>query len=170
VPGPLLFLDYVNDIWRNTESTIRLFNDDCIIYRKVKNNNDKENLQTDPNRLGEWAVENATKINLTKSKVVCFTRVRVKEPLNYTLGGTVIPEASSCKYLGIILCSNLSWSDQVNYMVKNPWKALHYTMRILKKGNSNTKSLAYASLVRPILEYGATCWDPYREGQINALD
>jgi len=25
------------------------------------------------------------------------------------------------------------------------------------------------SLVRPILEYGAACWDPYREGQINAL-
>ena len=43
-------------------------------------------------------------------------------------------------------------------------------MRILKKGNSNTKSLAYTALVRPILEYGATCWDPYREGQIHALD
>ena len=43
-------------------------------------------------------------------------------------------------------------------------------MRILKKGNSNTKRLAYMSLVRPILEYGAACWDPYREGQIRALD
>jgi hypothetical protein len=28
----------------------------------------------------------------------------------------------------------------------------------------------WATLVRPILEYGAACWDPYREGQINALD
>jgi len=43
-------------------------------------------------------------------------------------------------------------------------------MRILKKGNSNTKNLAYMSLVRPILEYGAACWDPYREGQIIAFD
>jgi hypothetical protein len=25
------------------------------------------------------------------------------------------------------------------------------------------------SLVRPILEYGASCWGPYREGQINLL-
>ena len=41
---------------------------------------------------------------------------------------------------------------------------------ILKKGNSNTKSLAYMSLVCPILEYGAACWDPYREGKISALD
>ena len=43
-------------------------------------------------------------------------------------------------------------------------------MRIVKKGNKNTKSLAYTSLVRPMLEYGAACWDPYRECQIRALD
>ena len=42
-------------------------------------------------------------------------------------------------------------------------------MRVLKKGNSDTKSLAYTSLVHPILEYGSVCWDPCREGQTNAL-
>jgi len=84
--------------------------------------------------------------------------------------GKVIPQTSSCKYLGIILSSDLSWTDQVNYTMKKAWKALHFTMRILKKGNSNTRSLAYRALVRPILEYGAACWDPYREGQIKALD
>ena len=120
-------------------------------------------------RLGEWAVVNAMKINPSKSKEVCFTRARVKEPLNYSLMDTLIPEANSCKYLQI-LRSDLSWADHVNYRVKKAWKALHFNMRILKKGNSNTKSLAYVSLVRPILQYGASCWDPYREGQINALD
>jgi hypothetical protein len=43
-------------------------------------------------------------------------------------------------------------------------------MWILKKGNNNTKRLAYTALVRPILEYGAVCWDPYREGQVSALN
>ena len=43
-------------------------------------------------------------------------------------------------------------------------------MLVLKKGNKNAKSLAYTSLVHPILEYGFACWDPCREGQINALD
>ena len=45
----------------------------------------------------------------------------------------------------------------------------YFIMRILKKGNNNTKPLVYTALVRPILEYGAVCWDPYREGQVNAL-
>jgi len=110
------------------------------------------------------------KINPSKSKAVRFTRARVMDPQNYSLMGILITEASSCKYLGIILRSDLSWADQVNYTVKKACKALHFTMRILKKCNINSKSLAYRSLVRPILEYGAACWDPYREGQISALD
>jgi hypothetical protein len=43
-------------------------------------------------------------------------------------------------------------------------------MCFLKTGNRNTKSLAYTSLRGPIHEYGASCWDPYRESLINALD
>ena len=170
VLGPLLFLVYVNDIWRNIESTIRLFADDCVIYKKIINNGDIDRLQEDLDRLGEWAAENAMKINPSKCKAVRFTRARVKHPLNYTIGDQLIPEASSCKYLGIIFRNDLNWADHVNYTVKKAWKALHFIMRILKKGNSSTKSLAYTTLVRPILEYGAACWDPYREGQIHALD
>ena len=45
VLGPLLFLAYVKDIWRYMESTIRLFADDCVIYRKIINNADVEKLQ-----------------------------------------------------------------------------------------------------------------------------
>jgi hypothetical protein len=114
------------------------------------------------------AGRNAMKINPGKSKAVSFTRARVKGPLKYSHGDQRVPEASSCKYLGIIIRSDLSWADQVNYTVLKAWKALHFVMWVLKKGNSNMKSLAYTSLVCPILEYGAACWDPYRDEQINA--
>jgi hypothetical protein len=36
VLGPLLFLAYFNEISRYIDSTIKLFADDCIIYREVK--------------------------------------------------------------------------------------------------------------------------------------
>ena len=108
------------------------------------------------------------KINPNKSKALSFTRARLKDPLNYSLGDQMIPEASCRKYLGVIIRSDLSWDDQENFTVQKAWRALHFVMRIVKKGNKNTKSLAYTSLVRPILEYGAACWDPYREYQISA--
>jgi hypothetical protein len=85
VLGPLLFLAYINDIWRNSGSTIRLFADNCIIYMKIMNNKDMEKLQIDLNRLGEWAAENQMIINSAKSKAVCFTRARVMELINYSL-------------------------------------------------------------------------------------
>jgi hypothetical protein len=56
-------------------------------------------------------------IKPAKSKAVCFTRAQVTELLNYSLRDIVILEESNCKYLGIILRSNLSWADQVNYTV-----------------------------------------------------
>ena len=43
--------------------------------------------------------------------------------------------------------SDLKWVDQVNYTVQKAWKAIHFVMCVLKKGNRNTKSLAYMSLV-----------------------
>jgi len=105
------------------ESTIRLFADDCVVYRK-KNNAGMEKLQKFLERLCEWVIENAMKLNPSKIKANRFTRARVKYPLNKMLMGTLIPEAKSCKYLGIILRSDLSLADQVYYAVKRPGK--HY--------------------------------------------
>jgi hypothetical protein len=69
-------------------------------------------------RLEDWAVENETKINPGKNKALSFTTARGKEPLDYSLRGHVIAEASSCKYLGIILRCDVSWAEQVNYTVE----------------------------------------------------
>ena len=67
VLGPTLFLVYVNDIWRNIDSNIRLFADDCIIYRKITNKNVTEKLQKDLDTLGGngggGGAENGMKIN-----------------------------------------------------------------------------------------------------------
>ena len=93
------------------------------------------------------------------------TLIRRKQSENCT----TLKDATSCKYLGIILHSGLSWGDQVNYTVKKAWKALHFTMWILKKGNSNTKSLAYLSLVRPILEYGGRALGSIQGGANNCV-
>jgi len=79
VLGPLLFLAYVNDIRRNTVSTIRVFADDCVVNRKSIHDEDIEKLQKAPDRLWEWVAENAMKINPSKYNAVRFTRSRVKD-------------------------------------------------------------------------------------------
>ena len=112
---PPIFLAYVNNIWRNNESNIRLFADYCIVYRKRTDSSDIDKLQTDINRLGEWAVESEMKTNPGKIKAVSFTKARVKERIRYYFGAQLILEASNFKYLRIIICSDLNWADHVNY-------------------------------------------------------
>ena len=56
VSGPIIFLMYVSHIWRTVDSNIRLFADDFLIYRKITNKNDIENLQKDLDTLGGMCV------------------------------------------------------------------------------------------------------------------
>jgi hypothetical protein len=74
------------------------------------------------------------KINPSKGKTIHFMRARVKDALNYSLTDTLIPEESSCKYLGIILSSDLSWADQVNYTVKKGLQSTTFHNANTQKG------------------------------------
>ena len=50
VLGPLLFSLYINDILADIESEKRLFADDCVCYREIKNEEDTLKLQRDIDR------------------------------------------------------------------------------------------------------------------------
>ena len=47
VLGPLIFLLYINDIDTNITSSIRLFADDCVLYKVIKSSQDHFLLQQD---------------------------------------------------------------------------------------------------------------------------
>ena len=130
---------YIKNKKTTYTQTVYLFKNTILpmphIYISFTNTNKNytENLQEDLETLGEWAVENGMKINPSKGKAIRFTRARVKNPLGYSLCEQKIPEASSCKYLGIIIWSNLNCVDQVNYTAQKAWKALHFLMHVLKQ-------------------------------------
>jgi hypothetical protein len=134
------------------------------MYRKIVNCNEVEKLQIDLGGLGEWAVEIGMKINAGK------TGARMKDPLNYSLLDQEIPEVSSCKNLGIILHSDLSWTNQFKYKERKKKAGRHFISQCMFLKKETVIREAYTSLMRPILKYGAACWDPFRGRQINELD
>ena len=53
--GPLLFLCYINDLPDAVKSTVRLFADDCLLYRSIRNMDDHLALERDLQQLETWA-------------------------------------------------------------------------------------------------------------------
>ena len=54
VLGPLLFLVYITDLPSRVSSTVRMFADDCLLYREIHDRNDSKVLQDDLDRLQDW--------------------------------------------------------------------------------------------------------------------
>lgn len=105
---------------------MRLFADDCIIYRRIDSGEDIFILQNDLNSIYSWAIINKMKINAVKSKSLSFSKSAKKVSLNYNMGGVAIPQVSCCKYLGVILRQDLGWGEHVTSIAEK--RGSHYTL------------------------------------------
>ena len=55
VLGPVLFLCHKSDLPDAVKSSVRLFADDCLLYREINSQNDHNKLQKDRENLEKWA-------------------------------------------------------------------------------------------------------------------
>lgn len=161
VLGPLLFFIYMNDVTAGITSSMRLFADDCVLYRIVKNQDDCELLQHDLNRFSEWCMKWGMSINSDKTVCMRFTKKKNAHSYTYVLKGKDITFVNEHKYLGIFFTSNLSWSRQIRYVCSRASRGLGFLRRNTKQFPLDTKALLYKTYIRPILEYACTVWDPW---------
>ena len=70
VLGPLMFLLYINDINCGISSKLRLFADDCILYRSINDQNDHFHLQTDLDLIVKWTETWQMNLNIDKCAIL----------------------------------------------------------------------------------------------------
>ena len=75
VLGPILFLIFINDLPDNTRSSVRLFAEDCVLYRNIYSIQVCLILQEDLTSLiGQWEADWQMKFNVAKCHSMRVTR------------------------------------------------------------------------------------------------
>jgi hypothetical protein len=170
VLGPLLFLLFINDLPSSVCSNVRLFADDCIIYREIHSARDTQILQDDLNNLEEWEKKWKMSFNVDKCHIMHVSKSRQTNMAKYTLHNQPLSPVQQATYLGIELSSNLSWTHHINKITSKASQNLGFLKRNFHSAKPETKAAAYRSIVRPTLEYSSSVWDPYQENDIQKLN
>ena len=82
----------------------------------------------------------------------------------------ILKEVQDNPYLGLQISNDLKWSIHINNISKKANATLGFLRRNLRNVPETCRKTAYISLVRSIMEYGATIWNPYLKGDIDRLE
>ena len=167
VLGPLLFLCHINDLPLAVSSQVRLFADDCLLYRKIESQEDHTILQQDLIELEKWASKWGMRFNAKKCYIMSINN---KSSHFYSLCNHILQQVSENPYLGITLTENLKWNSQITKNTKKANSTLAFLRRNLRSFPLDCRKSAYTTLVRSLLDYGSIIWDPYLKQDIDKLE
>ena len=97
----------------------------------------------------------------TKKNTIHYDYSMLNEPLEHI---------ENVPYLGVHINHKLDWGGHINRTVAKANRSLGYITRNLQTCPQNIKAQAYMTLVRPILEYAGTAWDPHHQKHIDKLE
>ena len=154
VLGPVLFLIYINDLPEYvSNSTVRLFADDTLLYLTIHNSSDCIKLQEELNNLERWESDWQMSFHPDKCEVIHITTKKKPIIHKYTLHGHTLSSVPQIKYLGVNIFQDLKWNSHINSVSSKANQTLGGLKRNLKINSQPIKEKAYKSIVRPKLEY-----------------
>jgi len=159
VLGPLLFLLYINDIYNAIPNAkVKLFADDTNLFLYDKNLDSlfctaNESLKC----LHNWFVANKLSLNVAKTCYSIFgaTETQLQDlDSKLVINDENIERVESCKYLGIIIDSDISWKEHIDFVYKKIIKFTSIFYKIRTNLNAHVLKMLYFAFVYPHLLYG----------------
>ena len=131
--GPLLFLLYINDIFRYSGGSIRIFADGTSLYIIVDCPTQSASLlNADLRTISYWADAWLVTFNANKTLSMVFTWKQnplVHPPLY--MNNTMIKETKIHKHFGLTFSNTCNWAEYVTSISGKAWARL-YLLRTLK--------------------------------------
>ena len=119
VSGPLLCSAFINDLPHHVQSQIRLFADDCLLYRPTCDVSDIVALQRDLSSLESWSEAWGLRFNTQKCHII--STGKKSRPFFYQLDGCILKHVSINLYLGVELSESLTFSVHIANIVSSAY-------------------------------------------------
>ena len=166
--GPLLYLLYVNDIYKSCNGNILSFADDTTMYVSDHDVNTLyKKAQIETNNLFNWFCANKLSLNPGKTKYIVLRPQHRQCDLNkYTLLVNGSPlnrigkncKETSIKFLGIYIDESLSWKPHISHVNSKISRALFSIKQLKNTFPSSSLLTLYFALIHPHIMYGNLAW------------
>ena len=120
-----------------------------------------EKLNQDLLAVAKWLNEHKLTLNLDKTKCMLIgsnKKLQRKIALTVSIFDHCIDNVTCFKYLGILISSDFSWTNHVEYMAGKVNQRLGLLRRIKHLLPFKARTLFYKSLVMPLFEYADLVW------------
>ena len=99
--------------------------------------------------------------NPLKCFVMRLTHARHTTRFNYILGDKSLQETDNHPYLGVDITKDLTRNKHIHQITATANRTLACVRRNLYSCPQHVKYSAYTTLVRPLIEYSLSVWDPH---------
>ena len=161
--SPVLFSVYTNELMcNNAILTLIKFADDMALVARLKDELSLANYFLYVDTMKSWFDTSFLELNVRKTKEMCLMRGRkqnVSLCQSLNINGEEVENVNVFKYLGTILDSNLSFTDNVDYIVKKAQQRF-YLLRKLNSFNVSKDILTsvYRSLIESVMVFNIVSW------------
>ena len=169
VLGGTLFDIFINDIVKCVlDALVLLFADDTKVAQQVRNEEDRNRMQENIDRLHQWAETWGMSFNASKCKILHVGHNNPK--FKYTMNGAEIGESSEEKDLGVWMEATMKPGKQCAVAARSANFTLGQIQRSFHYRNKKTLVPLYKTFVRPKLEFAVQAWSPWREGDKKVIE
>ena len=161
--GPLLFIVYINDIFKTVKhcKILSYADDTTLYYSSIYPSNIQMHLNEDVKTLTAWFSQNGLKVNAEKSQymTVCTPSTDVKyENVHISVDHTNIRPTNEINILGVTLDKHLKWGKHINNVIKNCKYHLRAYYRSVKLLEYDERRLLYNTCIASRLSYADIIW------------
>ena len=159
-------------------STVKMFADDSILYKRMDTDHRAEDFQKDLDNLYQWSNSWQLRFHREKCKVLSLGN-RPSEDIpklhlysqqpDGSLEEIPLQETSSEKDIGVFIDNKLTFKDQITSKTNKVNTIMGIIRRNFDHLDKTTFMLLYRCLVRPHLEVSNSAWFPIHKRDIDTI-